>query len=160
MASKEIGNYFQTVIPKADIKAKENDVDYLLNKFVFFVENTDNEVALDFRFYKPLLNHYDATVAFTANIFNELKTKQLVSGSKRNIIHLNLNAINIVKIEKYLPSIKKFMTQLMGMFPEYELTNCYAYNASFIFKMIKQIAVSVYGDKTMKDKIVIVKDDD
>jgi len=158
MASPQLSNYFSKVVTKDEIKSKSGDINYLLNKFCFFAEN--DEVVFDFRFYKALINNYqtDQVLNHTVAIFQELQQRQQISGKIHNVLHLNLEHINIVKIEKYMPTLKPFMQQLMLKFPTYDLTRCYAYNASIIFTVIKQLAVTIYGDKTMKTKIIIVKD--
>jgi hypothetical protein len=133
-------------------------IPFVLSKFCFITE--EDEVVFDYRFYKPLLPVFEETVNHTKCIFYELRRRQMERLEKglpiQNILHINVNYINIVKLEKYSTSIRKFMVELMNEFPDYELTKCYAYNASLIFTVMKQIAASVYGHKLINNKIEIV----
>jgi hypothetical protein len=123
----------------------------VLKNLCFSLDNKN--IVLDFRYFKFLSSseNYDLIISFIVSVIqNVLKNKETV------ILHVNMDTITLLHVEKHFGFIKNFSQILNNKFPD-RLNVCYIYNASFVFSKILGI-VSIFIDKTTQQKIKLVKE--
>jgi hypothetical protein len=139
----EIATYFKTPLPS---QANES-IDSALSFFCFIFKDT--EIVIDYRVHKVVFKEKtEKIVDFVVDIFDQLKIKQ------ENIIHVNLEKMQMSHIDKYYDFMQDISTKLMQKFPTYELGQCNAYNSSFIFPALKKIVEKIYKDQDIKNKLI------
>jgi len=118
-----------------------------------FALNSEN-ILLDYRFFKFIASadNYEFVISYIVSVI-----KSALHKHETFILHVNLDSLTILNIEKYFGFIKQISEVLKTTFPE-KLNVCYIYNAPFIFSKLFNI-VGALIDKRTQQKIQLVKDE-
>lgn len=135
-------------IAKANImKTCFNDV---LSKLCFAVDSQN--IILDYRYFKFIasVDNYNLIICYIVSVIQSVLNKH-----DTFILHVNLDSLTLLHIEKHFSFIKKISEVLKTAFPD-KLNICNVYNAPFIFSKIISI-ISVFVDKKTQQKIKLIK---
>ena len=137
--------------PTSDIifsKMKEGNFSFILNGICYIKEDS---LVINYKFFKhfagpqtyEIINQYLVSLIDTI-----LQQYSSFAG------HLNMNTLTVTQLDKH----RKYLTQLAGLlqqkYPD-TLSDCYVYDASFIFSQLLNI-ISLFVDKVTLNKIQIV----
>jgi hypothetical protein len=117
-----------------------------------FALNSEN-ILLDYRFFKFIASadNYEFVISYIVSVI-----KSALHKHETFILHVNLDSLTLLHIEKYFGFIKQMSEVLKTMFPE-KLKVCYIYNAPYIFSNLFAV-ISAFIDKRTQQKIQLVKD--
>jgi prophage DNA circulation protein len=135
-------------IAKANIlKTCFNDV---LTKLCFALDSEN--IILDYRYFKFIASaeNYELIICYIVSVIQNVLSKH-----ETFILHVNLDSLSLLHIEKHFGFIKRMSEVLKTTFPD-KLNTCNVYNAPFIFSKIISIT-SVFVDKKTQQKIKLVK---
>lgn len=135
-------------IAKANImKTCFNDV---LSKLCFAVDSQN--IILDYRYFKFIAcaDNCNLIICYIVSVIQSVLNKH-----ETFILHVNLDSLTLLHIEKHFGFIKKISEVLKATFPD-KLNICNVYNAPFIFSKIISI-ISVFVDKKTQQKIKLIK---
>ena len=135
-------------IAKANImKTCFNDI---LSKLCFALDSQN--IILDYRYFKFIasVDNYDFLINYIVTVIQNVLNKH-----ETFILHVNLDSLALLHIEKHFGFIKKISEVLKIAFPD-KLNICHVYNAPFIFSKIISI-LSAFVDKKTQQKIKLVK---
>jgi hypothetical protein len=135
-------------IAKANImKTCFNDV---LSKLCFAVDSQN--IILDYRYFKFIasIDNYDLIISYIVSVIQSVLNKH-----ETFILHVNLDSLTLLHIEKHFGFIKKISEVLKTAFPD-KLNACHVYNAPYIFSKIISI-ISAFVDKKTQKKIKLIK---
>jgi hypothetical protein len=132
---------------KKDIK--NIDFSLFLNSFCRIDQN--NHVVIDYRYFK-LIAFFDNYELFKMFIVD--KINKVLSVVEKVVLHVNLDNISLVEIDKhstFLMNLAKFMAET---FPD-KLENGYIYNSGFLVHSVYNMLIVVL-DKETRSRIVFV----
>jgi hypothetical protein len=124
-----------------------NDV---LSKLCFALDSQN--IILDYRYFKFIasVDNYYLLVCYIVSVIQNVLNKH-----ETFILHVNLDSLTLLHIEKHFSFIKNISEVLKTTFPD-KLNICNVYNAPFIFSKIISI-ISVFVDKKTQQKIKLIK---
>jgi len=130
----------------------KHDFDDILSNLCFSLDSGD--ILIDYRYFKFIStpNNHQAIIYYITSV---IKTSLLSHNTFT--IHVNMESLSLLHIEKYFDFIKNVSQVLKSSFPD-KLNICYIYNAPYIFYKIISI-ISIFIDKKTQQKIKLVKDD-
>jgi hypothetical protein len=134
-------------IAKANImKTCFNDI---LSKLCFVLDSQN--IILDYRYFKFIssVDNYELLVCYIVSVIQSVLNK-----NETFILHVNLDSLTLLHIEKHFGFIKKISEVLKTTFPD-KLNICNVYNAPFIFSKIISI-ISLFVDKKTQQKIKLI----
>jgi CRAL/TRIO domain len=148
---KQIHNHFLSTshikVAKANImKTCFNDI---LSKLCFVIKS-DN-ILLDYRYFKFIASsdNYEFIIHYIVSVIQSVLIKH-----ETFTLHVNLDSLTLLHIEKHFSFIKNMSEILKTTFPD-KLNICHVYNAPFIFSKIISI-ISVFVDKKTQQKIKLI----
>jgi hypothetical protein len=117
-----------------------------------FSLNYEN-IILDYRYFKfiAFADNYEFVISYIVSVI-----KSALHKHETFILHVNLDSLTLLHIEKYFGFIKQISEVLKTTFPE-KLNVCYIYNAPYIFSNLFAV-ISAFIDKRTQQKIQLVKD--
>jgi hypothetical protein len=123
-----------------------NDV---ISHLCFALESEN--ILLDYRFFKFIASadNYEFIICYIVSVIQCVLNKH-----ETFILHVNLDSLSLLHIEKHFGFIKKMSEVLKTTFPD-KLNICHIYNAPFIFSKVISI-ISVFVDKKTQQKIKLV----
>ena len=130
----------------------KDDFDYIMSKLCFSLDS--GEILIDYKYFKFIAssdNHQAIIYYITSVISTSLMSNNTFT------IHVNMETLSLLHIEKYFDFIKNVSQVLKTLFPE-KLNICYIYNAPYIFSKLFSV-LSAFIDKRTQQKIKLVKDD-
>ena len=124
-----------------------NDV---LSRLCFAIDSEN--IILDYRYFKFIASadNYDLLIDYFVSVIQSVLNKH-----ETFILHVNLDSLSFLHIEKHFAFIKRISEVLKTTFPD-KLNICRLYNAPFIFSKIISI-ISTFVDKKTQQKITLVK---
>ena len=134
---------------KNNIKKIEN-LETILKKLCF-IEN-ENHIIINYPIFKILLKNGQYEEIIIQYIFNIMRG--VLKIYPQFIIHINMDSLTLVDIDKYYSFITKISKIMRDSFPE-KMYKCHIYNASFIFSKLFKI-ISLFIDKNTQKKINIL----
>jgi hypothetical protein len=137
-------------IAKANImKTCFNDV---LSKLCFAVDSQN--IILDYRYFKFIasVDNYEFIICYIVSVIQCVLNKH-----ETFILHVNLDSLSLLHIEKHFGFIKRMSEVLKTTFPD-KLNICNVYNAPFIFSKVISI-IGVFVDKKTQQKMKLMKSD-
>ena len=134
-------------IIKEDIRSL--DVNSILSNFCYF--NTES-IIIDSRFFKifAIPENYEI---FKTCIVERIE--EALSNNQKIVVHLNIQTIQIMDIEKHYDFLIKIAKFMGDKFPN-KLEKCYVYSSGFIFQSIYSI-LSIVIDKQTRQRIIFIK---
>jgi hypothetical protein len=138
--------YFNEI--KKDIK--NIDFSLFLNSFCRIDQN--NHMIVDYRYFKLIAfsENYELFKLFMVDKINKL------SGVTDNIVlHVNLESISLIDIEKHSNFLFHLATFMSETFPD-KLEKGYIYNSGFLVHSIYNMLIMVLNKET-RNKIMFVK---
>jgi hypothetical protein len=126
-----------------------NDV---LSKLCFALDSQN--IILDYRYFKFIasVDNYDLLVCYIVSVIQSVLNKH-----ETFILHVNLDSLTLLHIEKHFSFIKNISEVLKTTFPD-KLNICNVYNAPFIFSKIISI-IGAFVDKKTQQKMKLMKSD-
>jgi len=123
-----------------------NDV---LSQLCFAIDSEN--IILDYRYFKFIASadNYEFIIYYIVSVIQCALNKH-----ETFILHVNLDSLSLLHIEKHFGFIKKMSEVLKTTFPD-KLNICHIYNAPFIFSKLISI-ISVFVDKKTQQKIKLV----
>jgi hypothetical protein len=116
----------------------------------------ENHIVLNYSYFKHILKNkiynWDEIIQYIVNV----KYKVLQTYSQF-IIHMNIDTLTLMDIDKYYLFIQKISQIMKEQFPE-KMKICYIYNAPYVFSKLFSI-VSVLIDKDTQKKIKMINID-
>jgi CRAL/TRIO domain len=137
-------------IAKANImKTCFNDV---LSKLCFAVDSQN--IILDYRYFKFIasVDNYEFIICYIVSVIQCVLNKH-----ETFILHVNLDSLSLLHIEKHFGFIKRMSEVLKTTFPD-KLNICNVYNAPFIFSKVISI-IGAFVDKKTQQKMKLMKSD-
>jgi hypothetical protein len=137
-------------IAKANImKTCFNDV---LSKLCFAVDSQN--IILDYRYFKFIasVDNYEFIICYIVSVIQCVLNKH-----ETFILHVNLDSLSLLHIEKHFGFIKRMSEVLKTTFPD-KLNICNVYNAPFIFSKVISI-IGAFVDKKTQKKMKLMKSD-
>jgi hypothetical protein len=129
------------------IKTCSNDV---LTQLCFALDSEN--IILDYRYFKFIASseNYEFIICYIVSAVQCTLNKH-----ETFILHVNLESLSLLHIEKHFGFIKRMSEVLKMTFPD-KLNICYVYNAPFIFSKIISI-IGAFVDKKTQQKIKLIK---
>ncbi|NDA89586.1 MAG: hypothetical protein EBY20_01535 [Alphaproteobacteria bacterium] len=137
-------------IAKANImKTCFNDV---LSKLCFALDSQN--IILDYRYFKFIasVDNYEFIICYIVSVIQCVLNKH-----ETFILHVNLDSLSLLHIEKHFGFIKRMSEVLKTTFPD-KLNICNVYNAPFIFSKVISI-IGAFVDKKTQQKMKLMKSD-
>jgi hypothetical protein len=135
-----------------DIKKDIKNIDFslFLNSFCRIDQN--NHIVVDYRFFKLIAfsDNYELFKMFLVD-----KINKLLSIVDHIVIHVNLESISLIDIEKHSTFLLQLAKYMSDTYPD-KLENGYIYNAGFVIHGIYNMLTLVL-DKETRRKIMFVK---
>jgi hypothetical protein len=135
-----------------DIKKDIKNIDFslFLNSFCRIDQN--NHIVIDYRFFKLIAfsDNYELFKFFIVD-----KINKLLSIVDKIVIHVNLDSISLLDIEKHSTFLIQLAKYMSETFPD-KLERGYIYNSGFLIHSIYNMLILVL-DKETRSKIVFVK---
>jgi hypothetical protein len=124
-----------------------NDV---LSRLCFAIDSEN--IILDYRYFKFIASsdNYEFIICYIVSVIQCALNKH-----ETFILHVNLESLSLLHIEKHFGFIKRMSEVLKTTFPD-KLNICNVYNAPFIFSKVISI-VGAFVDKKTQQKIKLVK---
>jgi hypothetical protein len=125
----------------------------LLNKLCFVIN--ENNVIFDYKYFKNIVTN----IKFDENLENFLtsfvidKIKNVLVCFSLCRVHVNLQGLSLLDIDKYSNFIGRFSTIMKNTFPD-KLDRCIVYNAPYIFSNIYNL-IAHFIDKKTQEKILL-----
>ena len=114
----------------------------------------ENHIVLNYSYFKYIIKNklysWDEIIQYIVNV----KRGVLLKNNSKFIIHMNINDLTLMDIDKYYLFIQKISQIMKDEFPE-KMDICYIYNAPYIFSKLFSI-VSVFIDKETQKKIKLM----
>jgi hypothetical protein len=116
-----------------------------------FALDSEN-ILLDYRFFKFIasVDNYEFIICYIVSVIQCVLNKH-----ETFILHVNLDSLSLLHVEKHFTFIKKISEILKTTFPD-KLNTCHIYNAPYIFSKIISI-IGAFVDKKTQQKIKLVK---
>jgi len=113
----------------------------------------ENEVILDTRYFLLIATseNYNIILEYVIGIIQQLLTKYTTV-----FVHINMQSISLIHLDKHYTFIKNICILLQEKFPD-KLEKCFVYNAPFLFSQLFKI-ISRFIDKKTQKKIELVKE--
>jgi hypothetical protein len=135
-----------------EIKKNIKNIDFslFLNSFCRIDQN--NHIIIDYRYFK--------LIAFSDNyelfkLFMVDKINKLLSVIDNIVLHVNLESISLIDIEKHSTFLIHLATFMAETFPD-KLEKGYIYNSGFLVHSIYNMLIVVLNRET-RNKIIFVK---
>jgi hypothetical protein len=129
-----------------NLKLNEEKLHELLNNFCHIKVN--NEIVINYKYFKIINTFIDKNYILNYLIF--IMENTLIKYEKF-IVHLNVEKLTLLEIEKNRDFIMTMSSILKEKFPD-KLDVCIVYEVSFVFKQIYNI-LSMFIDKITLKKI-------
>ena len=129
-----------------NLRLNEEKIRDILNNFCHI--KTKNEIAINYKHFKSInifIDKHDILNYLILNIENVLNKYETF------VIHVNIEKLSLLEIEKNKDFIQNISTMLKEKFPD-KLDFCIIYEGSFIFKQIYNL-LSIFIDKKTLKKI-------
>jgi hypothetical protein len=127
-----------------NLRLNEEKIREILNNFCHI--KTKNEIAINYKHFKSInifIDKNDILNYLILNIENVLNKYETFS------IHVNIEKLSLLEIEKNKDFIQNISTVLREKFPD-KLDFCIIYEGSFIFKQIYNLLAIFIDKKTLK----------
>lgn len=121
------------------------NIDDIFNGFCNL--NKDNEIIVDFRYFKLLKTQMNVETDFMIQHIINIIKKALIK-NKLFVMHVCLKSLSIADADKYYNFICKISEILKNAFPD-KLEKCLIYNAPCIFSQLVSIFSAFVDKKTM-----------
>jgi hypothetical protein len=127
-----------------NLRLNEEKIREILNNFCHI--KTKNEIVINYKHFKSInifIDKNDILNYLILNIENVLNKYETFS------IHVNIEKLSLLEIEKNKDFIQNISTVLREKFPD-KLDFCIIYEGSFIFKQIYNLLAIFIDKKTLK----------
>ena len=113
----------------------------------------ENHIVLNYSYFKYIIKNklysWDEIIQYIVSL-----KRNILKNHSQFIIHMNINDLTLMDIDKYYLFIQKISQIMKEEFPE-KMNVCHIYNAPYIFSKLFSI-VSVLIDKETQKKIKIM----
>jgi len=114
---------------------------------------TENHIILNYSYFKYIIKNklysWDEIIQYIVNV-----KRGVLKNNNQFIIHMNINDLTLMDIDKYYLFIQKISQIMKETFPE-KLQICYIYNPPYIFSKLFSI-ISIFIDKDTQKKIKLM----
>jgi hypothetical protein len=129
-----------------NLRLNEEKMREILNNFCHI--KTKNEIAINYKHFKSINIFIDKNDILNYLILN---IENVLNKYETFVIHVNIEKLSLLEIEKNKDFIQNMSTVLREKFPD-KLDFCIIYEGSFIFKQIYNL-LSIFIDKKTLKKI-------
>jgi hypothetical protein len=120
------------------------NIDELLNLFCHI--KTKNEIEINYKYFKTISLFLDKEYILN---YLFIIVENVLNNYETFIIHVNIEKLTLLEIEKNKDFIQNMSTTLKEKFPD-KLDICIIYEGSFIFKQIYNLLAIFIDKKTLK----------
>ena len=137
-----------------NVKETKNFISmHILDKLCFNIN--DNNIIFDYKYFKNIVSNikFDEILENFLTGFIVQKIKIVLVDFPVCNVHINLQGLTLLDIDKYSNFIGRFSTFMKITFPD-KLDKCILYNAPYIFSKIYNL-LSYFIDKKTQEKILL-----
>jgi hypothetical protein len=127
-----------------NLRLNEEKIREILNNFCHI--KTKNEIVINYKHFKSINIFIDKNDILNYLILN---IENVLSKYETFVIHVNIEKLSLLEIEKNKDFIQNISTVLREKFPD-KLDFCIIYEGSFIFKQIYNLLAIFIDKKTLK----------
>jgi hypothetical protein len=127
-----------------NLRLNEEKMREILNNFCHI--KTKNEIAINYKHFKSINMFIDKNDILNYLILN---IENVLNKYETFVIHVNIEKLSLLEIEKNKDFIQNMSTVLRETFPD-KLDFCIIYEGSFIFKQIYNLLAIFIDKKTLK----------
>jgi len=127
-----------------NLRLNEEKIREILNNFCHI--KTKNEIAINYKHFKSINIFIDKNDILNYLILN---IENVLNKYETFVIHVNIEKLSLLEIEKNKDFIQNISTVLREKFPD-KLDFCIIYEGSFIFKQIYNLLAIFIDKKTLK----------
>jgi hypothetical protein len=127
-----------------NLRLNEEKMREILNNFCHI--KTKNEIAINYKHFKSINIFIDKNDILNYLILN---IENVLNKYETFVIHVNIEKLSLLEIEKNKDFIQNMSTVLREKFPD-KLDFCIIYEGSFIFKQIYNLLAIFIDKKTLK----------
>ena len=127
-----------------NLRLNEEKMREILNNFCHV--KTKNEIAINYKHFKSINIFIDKDDILNYLILN---IENVLNKYETFVIHVNIEKLSLLEIEKNKDFIQNMSTVLREKFPD-KLDFCIIYEGSFIFKQIYNLLAIFIDKKTLK----------
>jgi hypothetical protein len=120
------------------------NIDELLHFFCHIKIN--NEIEINYKYFKTIISFVDKNCILN---YLFLIIENILKNYDTFIVHVNIEKLTLLEIEKNKDFIQNMSTMLKEKFPD-KLDFCIIYEGSFIFKQIYNLLTIFIDKKTLK----------